>query len=501
MSSADVAHTLERLAQLGVAPGGVSADSRAVSAGDLFLAYPGFRSDGRAFIADALRRGASAVLWEAQDGQWPAGCDAPNLAVDGLRLKAGHFADKIFGEPSRHLWVAGVTGTNGKTTVSQWIARALDELGCRCGVIGTLGSGFPDRLEAGLHTTPDPVDVHRQLAKFVRDRGEAAAAEVSSIGMDQGRVNGVRFQVAIHTNLTRDHLDYHGTMERYAEAKAKFFDLPGLRAAIINIDDAFGLTQARRLLSQGQRVIAYSRVPGNAQALTGAELLLADELRTTVAGQQFVLCWQGRRIAMHPRSVGNFNVSNMLAVIGALLVKGVDLADAADAVGRLSAPEGRMQLIGGVAEPLVIVDYAHTPDALAQVLEAARATANARQGRLLCVFGCGGDRDAGKRPLMGEVARRLADQVVLTSDNPRSEDPLRILAEIALGAPEAEQIVERERAIAHALAAASHNDVVVLAGKGHEPYQEVMGQRRAYSDIAQARAALAGWSGTEVKQP
>lgn len=483
---------LDRLAELGATPTGLSADSRAVASGDLFLAYPGLRSDGRRYIADAIGRGAAAVLWEAQDGAWPPDCPGVNLPVTCLRDQVGPIADAMFGEPSRALWVAGVTGTNGKTTVSQWIARSLTELGCLCGVIGTLGSGFPDRLQAGLHTTPDAVDVHRQLAGF-RDRSAvAAAAEVSSIGLDQGRVNGVRFDVAIHTNLTRDHLDYHGTMERYAQAKARFFDMPGIEAAVLNADDEFGLGQARRLLDRGQRVIAYSR-RGRVEGLPGAEWLLAEDLRNTAAGQQFVLCWAGRRIPMNPSSVGDFNVSNMLAVIGALILKGIDVPEAARVVGHMDAPAGRMQLFGGIGEPLVVVDYAHTPDALAQVLEASRASARTRGGQLVCVFGCGGNRDPGKRPLMGEVAVRLADRVILTSDNPRGEDPLRIIADIAAGAPDAECEPDRVTAIRKALRDARADDVIVLAGKGHEDYQEIQGVRRPYSDLEQARTALAGW--------
>ncbi|MCB1895153.1 MAG: UDP-N-acetylmuramoyl-L-alanyl-D-glutamate--2,6-diaminopimelate ligase [Zoogloeaceae bacterium] len=484
---------LARLESAGVRPRGISADSRAVSPGDLFVAYPGFSNDGRRFIGDAVARGAAAVLWEADGGEWPGERDLPNLPVPQLRDQVGDLADQIFNEPSRRLWVAGVTGTNGKTTVSQWIGRATQELGGRCAIIGTLGCGFPGALEPGLHTTPDAVDVHRQLDRFARAGADCAAMEVSSIGLDQGRVNGVRFDLAIHTNLTRDHLDYHGDMASYARAKARLFDTEGISAAVINADDAFGRQQAQILIARGVRVIAYGLDGGRTADLPGAEFVLADDMKHTIAGQQFQLCWQGRRLPMSPQSIGTFNVSNMLAVIACLLVRGVVLDEAARVVGHLRAPEGRMQLLGGVAEPLVVVDYAHTPDALTQVLEATRATAQTREGRLICVFGCGGDRDAGKRPLMGEVASRLADDVILTSDNPRGEDPESILAEIAVAAPDAECIVDRSAAIRHALLAAAADDVVVLAGKGHENYQEIKGVRRPYSDIAQARDALTAW--------
>jgi len=494
--SADLARQL--LAQLngmGVVPRGIAADSRVVAAGDLFVACPGFSTDGRRYIADAVARGAAAVLWEAEDGAWPQAVSAPNLAVHGLRELVGHLADQLYNEPSRRLWVAGVTGTNGKTTVSQWIARALQELGAHCGVIGTLGCGFPGRLEAGIHTTPDAVDVHRQLDRLARAGADSVAMEVSSIGLDQGRINGVRFDIAIHTNLTRDHLDYHGSMENYARAKAVLFARPEIHAAVINADDAFGREQAERLLARDVRVVAYTLERARLGQLPGAEYLLADDLITTASGQHFELVWRGDRIPMRPNSIGAFNVSNMLAVIGTLLARGVEIEEAAGVVAHLAAPEGRMQLFGGVAEPLVVVDYAHTPDALAQVLAATRPTAAARRGRLLCVFGCGGDRDAGKRPLMGEVASRLADHVIITSDNPRGEDPAAIIAEIAAAAPDAETIVERAQAIRHALEGAAADDVIVVAGKGHEGYQEAAGVRRPYSDLEQARLALDAWRG------
>ncbi len=493
MNTVQARQLLARLNGMGVVPKGIAADSRTVAAGDLFVACPGFSTDGRRFIADAVSRGAAAVLWEAEDGAWPPAVSAPNLPVQGLRELVGHLADQVFGEPSRRLWVAGVTGTNGKTTVSQWIARALQELGAGCGVIGTLGCGFPGQLEAGLHTTPDAVDVHRQLDRLERAGADATAMEVSSIGLDQGRINGVRFDVAIHTNLTRDHLDYHGSMENYARAKALLFARPEIHAAVINADDAFGRQQAELLLARDIPVIAYTLERARLGETAGAGYLLADNLITTAAGQHFELVWGDERIPMSPNSIGAFNVSNMLAVIGTLLARGVELSEAAGVVAHLAAPEGRMQLFGGIAEPLLVVDYAHTPDALAQVLAATRPTAEARGGRLVCVFGCGGDRDAGKRPLMGEVASRLADRVIVTSDNPRGEDPAAIIADIAAAAPGAETMLDRAQAIQQALDGASADDVVVVAGKGHENYQEAGGVRRPYSDLEQARLALAAW--------
>ncbi|PKO52975.1 MAG: UDP-N-acetylmuramoyl-L-alanyl-D-glutamate--2,6-diaminopimelate ligase, partial [Betaproteobacteria bacterium HGW-Betaproteobacteria-21] len=423
------------------------------------------------------------------------GLARPAIAVDHLRDLAGHLAHEIYQRPSESLWLAGVTGTNGKTTVSQWLARALEELGCRCGIVGTLGCGFPEQLAASNNTTPDALELHRALAEFRAAGAAAVAMEVSSIGLDQGRVNGASMDIAIFTNLTRDHLDYHGTMETYAAAKSRIFSLPGLRAAIINLDDAFGLAQARRLVGEGLQVIGYTCVASNADAVPGAQVLVADHIRTSASGLQFTVIWERSQAELQVRMVAPFNVSNLLAVIAALLARGVALDEVLHVAARLTPPEGRMQLVGGVGEPLVVIDYAHSPDALAKVLAAVRTTVRTRGGRLVCVFGCGGDRDPGKRPLMGEVVRELADRVVVTSDNPRSEDPLTIIEAVAAGAgPAAECIVDRAQAIRIAIGEAAADDVIVLAGKGHEPYQEVLGQRLPFSDLEQARAALLEWN-------
>ncbi len=498
MSEAAAIRLLEQLRAQGVVPTGLSADSRTVAPGEVFLAFPGQRSDGRRFIAQAIARGPAALLWESVGGERPTGCPVPEIGVQGLRELSGYLADVVFGHPGRHLWLAGVTGTNGKTTVSQWLSRALTDLGLRCGVIGTLGTGFPGALQPGINTTPDAIALHRLLADFLKQGAGAAAMEVSSIGLDQGRVNGARFNVAIHTNLTRDHLDYHGNMKAYAEAKAKLFDFPELEASIINVDDDFGIALARRLVARGDRVIAYTQLERNIDAVPGAEVFAAHGVRTTAAGLQFKASWHGLQASMQPRMVARFNVSNLLAVLATLVQRGVSLGEAATVVARMTPPEGRMQLVGGIGEPLAIIDYAHTPDALAQVLEAARGSAQARHGRLICVFGCGGDRDPGKRPMMGEVARIGADRVLITSDNPRSEDPLAILRDIAAGAGgAADLVVDRSEAIRIAVLEAGPNDVVVVAGKGHEPYQEVNGERRPYSDIAEVRKALLGWQQQE----
>ena len=491
---APVAPVLAQLAAAGVRPRGITADSRKIGAGDIFAAWPGYRTDGRQFIGAAIERGAAAVLWESSDGFRAEGLPVPSVPVQGLRDAAGFLADEIHGRPSERLWLAGVTGTNGKTTVSQWLARMLERLGTRCGVIGTLGSGFPDNLSASLNTTPDALELHATLASFVAAGAGAAAMEVSSIGLDQGRLNGAKVEVAIFTNLSRDHLDYHGTMDAYAAAKARLFTLPGVRSSVINVDDAFGLMQARMLAAAGAEVIGYTLAAGQAAVIPGARMLVAEHLRITSTGLQFSLLWDGRRSEVAVRMVAPFNVSNLLAVIGALLARDVALDDILPRVSQLTPPEGRMQLVGGVGEPLIVVDYAHTPDALAKVLEAVRDTVRTRRGRLVCVFGCGGDRDPGKRPIMGELARQLADRVVVTSDNPRTEDPLRIIEAVAAGAgPQAECVIDRAEAIRRSVVEAGCDDVVVIAGKGHEPYQEILGVRLPFSDVEQAREALKLW--------
>ncbi|MCK2127087.1 UDP-N-acetylmuramoyl-L-alanyl-D-glutamate--2,6-diaminopimelate ligase [Thauera aromatica] len=498
MSTGQVQEVLARLRQAGVEPQGIGADSRRLAPGEVFAAWPGFRTDGRRHIADAIARGAGAVLWESGDGFDPGALPLPSLAVAGLKELAGPLADEIYRRPSAALWVAGVTGTNGKTTVSQMLASALSGLGARCGIIGTLGCGFPGELEAALNTTPDALELQRWLARFRAGGAAAAAMEVSSIGLDQGRVNGVRFDAALFTNLSRDHLDYHGSMEAYAQAKARLFALPGVETCVINIDDPFGMTLARRLAGEGRDVVACTVRADHAGAVAGARVLCADRLQATAAGLRFTLHWGGREADLAVRMVAPFNVANLLAVGAALLARGVAFETVAAQLVQLTPPAGRMQVVGGEREPLVIVDYAHSPDALEKVLEALRGTVRMRGGRLVCVFGCGGDRDTGKRALMGEVARTLADRVVITSDNPRSEDPLVIMAAIAAGSgAQAEQVVDRAQAIGIAIGEAGAADVVLIAGKGHEPYQEILGQRLPFSDLEQARLALQAWHAKE----
>lgn len=475
------AELLRRLAVLGVEPAGVADDSRLVRPGDLFLAYPGDRADGRRYIDDAIVRGAAAILFEGGDVSGDA-LPVPAFAVRGLRALAGSLAHAVLGDPSERLSLIAVTGTNGKTSCTQWIARAHPR---RCAIVGTLGAGFPDALDETGFTTPQATTLARCLADFLDRGADACALEASSIGIEEGRLNGARVDIAAFTNLTRDHLDYHGTMEAYAAAKERLFLWPGLRAAVLNLDDPFG----RRLagVAKARLKVGYTL----ADATASVDLLLAAaDVRHAAGGLAFTLRAPQGAVEVQSRLVGRYNVANLLAVAGVLLAAGLPFEQLPERLAALDAPPGRMQRLGGDGRPLVVVDYAHSPDALANALAALREEADARGGRLVCVFGCGGERDHGKRPLMGEVAARLADRVVLTSDNPRGESPAAIIEEIRAGAPAAEVVVDRRQAIAAAVAGAAPADVVLLAGKGHEAYQEVAGAFHPFSDRAEAEAAL-----------
>ena len=440
----------------------LSSDSRGCAPGVAFLAYPGESADGRAYIGDAIARGASAVLWDGKDFSWNPAWRVPNLPVQDLKQQAGQLAHQLYRRPSESLWVCGVTGTNGKTSCSQWLAALLD----KTAVIGTLGAGFPGALAAGINTTPDAAETHLLLRRFLDQGAGAVAMEVSSHGLAQGRVNGVRFACALFTNLTHDHLDYHGSMAAYGEAKARLFETPGLGVAVLNLDDAFGVELARRLAGR-VRTIGYSLEPRDAPV---------DEK----------IVWDP---ALSIPALGRFNLSNALGVLGCLVAKGIPLEQGTRLLAKLPPVPGRMQALG--EGPLVVIDYAHTPDALEKVLNALRPVASARGGRLAVVFGAGGDRDPTKRPLMGAIAARLADRVLVTSDNPRSEDPAAIISQIEKGIPgEHEVEPDRARAIEKMVLQLKEQDVLLLAGKGHETTQEVAGRSTRFSDEEQARAAL-----------
>lgn len=477
-------------ARLDMKPARITPDSRRVRPGDAFAAFPGVRTDGRAYIPAAIGAGAAAVLWESRDFVWNPEWPVANAPVDDLATRLGAIADAIYGHPSQALWIVGVTGTNGKTSCSQWIAQCFDACGRPTAVIGTLGHGPLRALAPAGETTPDAARVHELLAEF-RDAGVAAVAmEVSSHGLEQGRVNGVAFDVALFTNLTRDHLDYHGTMDAYGAAKAKLFAWPGLSACVVNVADPFGAHLVPLVRERGARLLTYGEPNAD---------LAATRVEHSSAGIALSLAtpWGVGEVLLPV--AGAFNVHNALGVLGVLLASDVPLHQALSALSRITPPAGRMQRLGGGALPLVVVDYAHSPDALEKVLVALRPSVGAGR-ELVCVFGCGGDRDTGKRAPMGAIAGRLADRVIVTNDNPRSEDPALIAEAVAAGlrrAPNRRWQVEldRRRAIETAVDAAQPGDVVLIAGKGHEDYQDQGGVRREFSDARVAAAALAAWSG------
>jgi UDP-N-acetylmuramoyl-L-alanyl-D-glutamate--2,6-diaminopimelate ligase len=462
---------------------GLSADSRALRPGDAFVALAGATTHGLRHAAQAEAAGASVILFEP-----PAPADVARpphvIAVPGLRQRQGELADRFYGSPSTALSVTGVTGTNGKTSTVQLIAEALSLRGAVAGSIGTLGAGLHGQIVAGERTTPDVIAVHRLLAEMHDAGASHVAMEVSSHALEQGRVDAVAFRVAVFTNLTRDHLDFHGSMEAYGAAKAKLFAWPSLQAVVVNLDDAFGAGLLAQATPGARRIALSSR--GHSEATLCAEhVVLAPE------GLRFDLIEGDRRHAIATPLLGRFNVDNLLAVAGVLRALDWPLADVAAMLPRLSPVGGRMSRVGGRdGQPLVVVDYAHTPDALQQALASLREHT---PGRLACVFGCGGERDAGKRPQMAAIAQAGADRVIVTDDNPRHEDGDRIVADILAGFTRPDEVqVQRDRAlaIADALRGAGAGDVILIAGKGHEPYQEVAGVKHPFDDLLVARGLL-----------
>jgi UDP-N-acetylmuramoyl-L-alanyl-D-glutamate--2,6-diaminopimelate ligase len=479
---------LAELDALGVRSMRLCNDSRRTAPGDVFLAYPGERLDGRAYIPAAIAAGAGAVLWEQSNFAWQPEWRVPNLAVDGLREVAGWIAAELAGNPAEHLLMIAVTGTNGKTSCSHWIADALTALRRPTVFVGTLGHGFPGQLQELANTTPDALALHPMLAQHRLAGAQCVAMEASSHALVQDRLSGARFDIALFTNLTRDHLDYHGDMERYGEAKARLFDWPQLRVAVVNADDAFGRRLVSRMQGRNTRVFTYGFEQGmvSGARLDLHRLGLTLEIRTP---------WGSG--VVESALLGAHNASNLLGVLGTLIAADVPFERALAALADLRPVEGRMQTLGGEGKPLVVIDYAHTPDALSQVLQAVRRHLGG--GRLVCVFGCGGERDAGKRPLMGQAASRLADRIVITSDNPRGEDPNAIIAAVVTGiAGTCTVEPDRGQAIAAAIAAADPGDVVVVAGKGHERWQEVAGSRHPFSDAAVCTACLDAWPRRQV---
>lgn len=483
--------------------GVLSADSRKLAPGDGFIAWPGAAVDARQFVSGALERGATACLVE-RSGVASFGLAADNIgSYSGLKADTGAIAAEFFGMPSQQMAVVAVTGTNGKTSTAWWLAQALSALpsaqAIPCGVIGTLGVGRPPQVGASRHpeggvssvlatglTTPDPVLLQQTLNQFVDTGLQACAIEASSIGIEEHRLNGTRIRVAVFTNFTQDHLDYHGSMDAYWQAKRKLFVWPGLTSVVLNVDDPQGAALAESLQTSKLDVWTVStHLPARLQA---------QNIVYGPLGLCFDVVENEQRVPQTTRMIGSYNVSNLLGVLAAMRSLGVPLQDSVAACSGLGPVPGRMECLGGAAgEPLVAVDYAHTPDALGQALAALRPLAAQRGGRLWCVFGCGGDRDASKRPLMGAIALQQADQVVVTSDNPRSERPEAIIAQILLGMSHSESVdvqADRATAVADALGRAAPGDVILLAGKGHEETQDIAGVKYPFSDREHAQRAL-----------
>jgi len=484
--------------------GQLRTDSRLVQSGDAFIAWPGYATDGRQHVRAALAAGAATCLVEEEGVAAFSFDDARIATLPGLKPATGEIADAYYRHPSQALRVLAVTGTNGKTSSAWWTAQALTALGRRCGVVGTLGVGEPPHIGAGaapseVHidftglTTPDPVVLQAGFRRMADQGFAACAVEASSIGVVEHRLAGSTIEVALFTNFTRDHLDYHGGMDAYWAAKRAVFDWPGLKSAVINVDDPQGAALVAELAGKGLDLWTVS-------ALDEARLRAID-IGYRDGGLAFTLAEGEARVPVVTGLIGDYNVSNLLGVIGGLRALGQPLAEAAAAAAGVTPVPGRMQRVPNPARaPEVVVDYAHTPDALDKALAALKPLTAARGGQLWCVFGCGGNRDATKRPLMGAIAARQADRVVVTSDNPRGEVPQAIIDQIVAGIPggTASLILQiepdRRLAILETLAAAKPHDVVLIAGKGHEDYQEIAGVKHPFSDATVAAAALAARS-------
>lgn len=495
--AASTMSVIEQLQNMGVNVTRLVTDSRRVQAGDTFVAYPGEKTDGRQFIAQAIAQGANAVIWEAQHFVWSSDWQLPNLGVRNLRHQAGWLADAVYSAPSAKLWMIGITGTNGKTSTAHWIAQAFNGSQKKCALIGTLGNGFVGALQNSANTTPDAIRVHTLLADYLSNGAKAVAMEVSSHALAQGRVNAVAFNVALLTNLSRDHLDYHGDMKSYADSKRKLFEWDQLKFAVLNLDDEFGVGLAEQLLDQAVEIVGYG--------LSDAALRQAERMGIRmVYGHVDEMSGQGLRLAIHSSwggarlnsaLIGRFNAANLLGALAVLLVSEISLNDAVLSLSGMQAVAGRMQRVGSAQQPTVIVDYAHTPDALEKVLLALREIDTAQTGKLICVFGCGGDRDRGKRAMMGLVAEKFSDHCIITSDNPRSENPQHIIDEVvkSMAMNQYEVIVNRAAAIERAINLARQSDTVLVAGKGHEDYQEINGVKHSFSDVIVAQQALKNW--------
>jgi UDP-N-acetylmuramyl-tripeptide synthetase len=494
-------------------------DSRLIQAGDAFIAWPGTTHDGRQFVAGALAAGAAACVVSAQGIEQFEFSDVRVAVCESLKTLAGPIASGFYGHPSHALDIVAITGTNGKTSSAWWIPQMLSssehdssakheqpevlaEKNRICSMVGTLGIGIPPQAVPTGLTTPDPVLLQRNFRAMCDSGVSACAVEASSIGIAEHRLDATQIKVALFTNLTQDHLDYHGTMAAYWDCKRALFAWPSLQSAVVNVDDPYGqqLAQTLRASNDSNNIDLWTF---SCNPLAHGARLLAQNITHSPNGLQFDVVEGGQQATVTSTAIGAFNVANLLGCIGVTRALGMSLDAAALAVASLQPVPGRLEAIGASSVPLVVVDYAHTPDALAKALAAVRPVAAARGGHLYCVFGCGGDRDASKRPLMGQVAADQADWVVLTSDNPRSESPSAILADICAGIgpqrPTVSVQLDRELAIANTILAANATDVVLIAGKGHETTQEIAGVKHVFSDQVHARAAQAKWTPTLTK--
>jgi UDP-N-acetylmuramoyl-L-alanyl-D-glutamate--2,6-diaminopimelate ligase len=483
----NIADLLKNIAEteLDVEINGLAIDSRQVRPGNLFIALHGVNQHGVIHADQAIAQGAKAIIYD------PAGmpnADAPVVSIPAMALAdldkhLGAIAAKFYGNPSQNLTVIGITGTNGKTTCSQLIAQAVPD----CGVIGTLGWGVPENLLPTINTTPDALSIQQMLAQLADWNKRTVAMEVSSHGLQQGRVNAVKFTGAVFTNLSRDHLDYHGNIEDYFQAKLLLFRQTDLQFAVLNADDSSVLS-VRNALANNVQCWTFS---AKGERLTGTQSIWAEDVKFSNAGIRFQAVWGDQKSAVFTPLVGEFNLENILAVLTVLLAAGMSFSDAVARLGRLQAITGRMEKFGGADKPTVFVDYAHSPDALEKVLKAAR-----NRGRLWVVFGCGGNRDKGKRKDMGRIAERLADKVIITDDNPRHESAQEIIDDILAGCQSRNVTVinDRRLAINTAIKQAAKDDCVLIAGKGHESYQEINGMKLPFCDQAVVKQSLASWN-------
>ncbi|MDT8427713.1 MAG: UDP-N-acetylmuramoyl-L-alanyl-D-glutamate--2,6-diaminopimelate ligase [Pseudomonadales bacterium] len=468
---------------------GVQMDSRLIEPGDLFCACFGRNHDARDYIGTAIANGAVAILAESGGSWqgWQLQSGVPIIAVDDLAAKISQIAGRFFADPSSTLSITGITGTNGKTSCSQFLAQSLNLLGRQCGVIGTLGYGFCGAMKDTGYTTPDAVQLQSILAELRASKADSVAMEVSSQGLHQHRVDGIRFHTAVFTNLTRDHLDYHDSMEAYGKVKRRLFEMDGLRTAVVNVDDPYA-PQILNNISSSVRSLTYS-LSNNKADVHGSELILDKE------GYRVKVETPWGNGVLTGSLLGEFNISNVLAVLTVLMSletgsRKWTLAEVLAVLPALKPVSGRMEIINDGEDIAAVVDYAHTPDALASALRAIRQH---YEGNIWCVFGCGGNRDQGKRPLMAEVAGQYADHIVVTDDNPRTECADDIVRQIMLGAENSSRfrvIRDRSKAIATVIRQANPGDVVLIAGKGHENYQDVGGKRTIFSDVNQVRLAL-----------